>query len=35
VPAPKRGHTIQSGADTYVVDQLDSDDGHIVRVLLQ
>ncbi|OLF82659.1 hypothetical protein AWH63_06550 [Marinobacter sp. C18] len=35
VPDPKRGHTIQSGADTYTVDQLASDDGHVLRVLLQ
>ena len=35
VPDPKRGHTIQVGPCTYVVDQIDSDDGHIVRVLLQ
>jgi len=35
VPDPKRGHTIQVGACTYVVDQLDSDDSNIVRVLLQ
>lgn len=35
VPEPKRGHTIESGADTYTVDQLDSDDGHVLRVLLQ
>jgi len=35
VPDPKRGHTIVVGADTYTVDQLDSDDGHVIRVLLQ
>lgn len=35
VPEPKRGHTIESGADVYTVDQIDSDDGHIIRVLLQ
>jgi len=35
VPEPKRGHTFVVGADTYTVDQLDSDDGHVLRVLLQ
>lgn len=35
VPEPKRGHTIVVGANTYTVDQLDSDDGHVLRVLLQ
>ena len=35
VPEPKRGHLITSGVDTYTVDQLDSDDGHVLRVLLQ
>ncbi|WP_421921598.1 head-tail joining protein [Marinobacter salarius] len=35
VPEPKRGHTIVVGADTYTVDQLDNDDGHILRVLLK
>lgn len=35
VPEPKRGHTIEVGADTYTVDQLDNDDGHILRVLLK
>ena len=35
IPAPKRGHTLQVGAQTYVVDQLDSDDGQVLIVLLQ
>jgi hypothetical protein len=35
IPDPKRGHIITEGSSVYVVDQLDSDDGHVVRVLLQ
>lgn len=35
VPAPKRGHSFVVGADTYTVDQLESDDDHVIRVLLQ
>ncbi len=36
VPDPKRGHTItlESG-EVHTVDQLDTDDGHMIRVLLQ
>lgn len=36
IPSPKRGHTITlEGGEVYVVDQLDTDDGHMIRVLLQ
>lgn len=35
IPDPKRGHTITVGGETHTVDQLQSDDGHIVRVLLR
>lgn len=35
IPAPKRGHKITEGSNTYIVDALDSDDGHVVKVLLQ
>lgn len=36
IPSPKRGHTITlAGGEVYVVDQLDTDDGHMIRVLLQ
>lgn len=35
VPAPKRGHRITVGADIYVVDRVNTDDGHVLTVLLQ
>lgn len=35
VPEPKRGHVFVVGADTYTVDQIENDDGHTFRVLLQ
>lgn len=35
IPEPKRGHTITVGSDVFVVDRLDTDDGHVLRVLLQ
>lgn len=35
VPEPKRGHKITQGANVYIVDALDSDDGHVLRLLLQ
>lgn len=35
VPEPKRGHKIIVGADTHIVDRLNSDDGHVLTVLLQ
>ena len=36
VPDPKRGHTITlDSGEIYTVDRLDSDDGHLLRVLLQ
>lgn len=36
VPDPKRGHTITlDSGEIYTVDRLDSDDGHLLRVLLR
>jgi len=35
VPEPKRGHQITVGADIYVVDRINTDDGHVLTVLLQ
>lgn len=35
IPDPKRGHTITVGSETHIVDRLNTDDGHIVTVLLQ
>mgnify|MGYP001770696040 CR=1 FL=1 len=35
VPDPKRGHKIIAGTETHIVDRLNSDDGHVLTVLLQ
>ena len=37
VPDPKRGHTITitETGETYTVDQLNTDDGHVITVLLR